>query len=124
MKTTTYRLSIVTVSIAALMFATTPKPARAGELPSTPDGTIEAVAKALADSHPEILWEALPPSYRTDITEITHPASVQWFYFDHSHDPDRARAFDVYFAWLDAGKPPSELRSHESWLPWRAGDPP
>ncbi len=40
-------------------------------IPATPDGTVMALAQNLADNHPEILWEALPASYRTDITEIT-----------------------------------------------------
>jgi len=40
-------------------------------IPATPDGTVKAVARNLADNHPEILWEALPASYRADITELT-----------------------------------------------------
>jgi hypothetical protein len=40
-------------------------------LPETPDGTVLAVAKHLADHDPGILWEALPASYRTDITDLT-----------------------------------------------------
>lgn len=40
-------------------------------LPSSPDGTIEVIALNLADNHPEILWEAMPESYRADINEIT-----------------------------------------------------
>ncbi len=40
-------------------------------IPATPDGTVMAVAQNLADNRPEILWEALPESYRTDITELT-----------------------------------------------------
>jgi hypothetical protein len=40
-------------------------------IPATPDGTVMAVAQNLADNHPEILWEALPASYRADITELT-----------------------------------------------------
>jgi hypothetical protein len=41
------------------------------KIPDTADGTIKTVATQLADSHPEILWEALPPSYRADINELT-----------------------------------------------------
>jgi hypothetical protein len=40
-------------------------------IPDTADGTIKAVAMQLADNHPEIIWEALPPSYRADINELT-----------------------------------------------------
>ena len=32
--------------------------ASAAKIPSTPDGTVKAVSTALADNHPEILWEA------------------------------------------------------------------
>ena len=39
--------------------------------PTSPDGTVEAIAVSLADNHPEILCEALPESYRTDINELT-----------------------------------------------------
>ncbi|MGD9253457.1 MAG: hypothetical protein PVG92_05945 [Holophagae bacterium] len=46
-------------------------PAAGPKIPDTADGTIKAVATQLADSHPEILWEALPPSYRADINELT-----------------------------------------------------
>lgn len=43
----------------------------AATLPDTPEGTVRAVTNAIADGHPEILWEALPASYQQDITEIT-----------------------------------------------------
>ncbi len=47
-------------------------PALAVEIPDSPEGTVTAVAEALADRHPEVLWQALPPSYQKDITELTH----------------------------------------------------
>ena len=40
-------------------------------LPETPDGTVVVIAQQLLDHNPEIIWEALPKSYRTDINEIT-----------------------------------------------------
>jgi hypothetical protein len=40
-------------------------------LPETPDGTVVVIAQQLLDHHPEIIWEALPKSYRADINEIT-----------------------------------------------------
>ena len=40
-------------------------------LPETPDGTVVVIAQQLLDHHPEIIWDALPDSYRTDINEIT-----------------------------------------------------
>jgi hypothetical protein len=49
-------------------------PASAG-LPDSPDGTVKEVLQALADRHPEILWQALPLSYQQDITELTHAAA-------------------------------------------------
>ncbi len=55
---------------AILVVATLPS--LAVELPDTPDGTVRAVAEALADRHPEVLWQALPPTYQKDITELTH----------------------------------------------------
>ncbi len=47
-------------------------PAHSIEIPDTPDGTARAVTAALADRHPEVLWQALPPTYQKDITELTH----------------------------------------------------
>jgi hypothetical protein len=62
-------------------------------IPDTPDGTVVAVAQNMADNHPEILWEALPESYRADITEITR-------LFAAKMDPeiyDRAMAIALSF---------------------------
>jgi hypothetical protein len=39
--------------------------------PASPDTTVEIVAANLANNHPEIVWEALPESYRADINELT-----------------------------------------------------
>lgn len=57
--------------LAALVLAVA-APALSIEIPDTPDGTVRAVSMALADRHPEVLWQALPPSYQKDITELTH----------------------------------------------------
>jgi hypothetical protein len=57
--------------LAALVVAVA-APALSIEIPDTPDGTVRAVNSALADRHPEVLWQALPPSYQKDITELTH----------------------------------------------------
>lgn len=40
--------------------------------PSTPDATVLHVSRQLAEGHPEVLWNALPPSYREDLTGLTH----------------------------------------------------
>jgi len=45
--------------------------AAAPTIPDTPDGTVTFVAQNLVDHHPEVIWQALPESYRQDITEIT-----------------------------------------------------
>jgi hypothetical protein len=59
------------VAVAAVLLLAT-LPVCAADLPSSPDGTVMAVAEALADRHPEVLWQALPPTYQKDITELTH----------------------------------------------------
>lgn len=39
-------------------------------VPSTPDGTVTAVAAALADGKPQVLWTAMPASYQKDVTGL------------------------------------------------------
>lgn len=58
-------------ALAVLLLAAA-APALSIEIPDTPDGTVRAVNSALADRHPEVLWQALPPTYQKDITELTH----------------------------------------------------
>ncbi len=43
----------------------------APQLPDSPDGTMEAVAAAVADGHPEVLWDAMPPTWREDLETLT-----------------------------------------------------
>jgi len=57
-------LTVLVVAAAA--------PALSIEIPDTPDGTARAVTAAVADGHPEVLWQALPTRYQKDITELTH----------------------------------------------------
>jgi hypothetical protein len=45
--------------------------APAAELPETAEGTVKAVASELAEGRPEVLWLALPESYRNDLDELT-----------------------------------------------------
>jgi hypothetical protein len=45
-----------------------PKP-QTVNIPSTPDGTVTAVAHAVADGKLEAVWQALPESYQGDINE-------------------------------------------------------
>ncbi len=56
------------VAVAAAFAA----PVTATELPDSPDGTVRVVMEQLVDRKPEIIWQALPPSYQQDITELTH----------------------------------------------------
>ncbi|HOC43847.1 MAG TPA: hypothetical protein PKJ99_12600 [Thermoanaerobaculales bacterium] len=58
--------------IVAFLLIAVAAPAHPIEIPDTPDGTARTVAAALADRHPEVLWQALPPTYQRDITELTH----------------------------------------------------
>jgi len=58
--------------VLAVLFIATAAPALSIEIPDTPEGTARAVTAALADRHPEVLWQALPPTYQRDITELTH----------------------------------------------------
>jgi hypothetical protein len=46
--------------------------ATADQIPSSPDGTVRFVAEKVADGHPEVVWEALPETYQTDINDLTH----------------------------------------------------
>ncbi|MEX2142540.1 MAG: hypothetical protein WD894_25020 [Pirellulales bacterium] len=39
-------------------------------IPSTPDGTVQAVTSELANDRPQVVWRALPASYQTDIREV------------------------------------------------------
>ncbi len=68
---TPYPKNLLCHILAALVVAVA-APALSIEIPDTPDGTVRAVSAALADRHPEVLWQALPPTYQKDITELTH----------------------------------------------------
>jgi hypothetical protein len=46
----------------------------AGPLPEAPDAAIEAISLRLGEGDAGVLWEALPESYRGDLTEIIHEA--------------------------------------------------
>lgn len=41
-------------------------------VPNTPDGTILACAKGLADKNPGVIWNAMPASYQADVTGLVH----------------------------------------------------
>jgi hypothetical protein len=41
-------------------------------LPDDAAGTVRAVVEHLAESRPDVLWEALPPSYQDDVHALVH----------------------------------------------------
>ena len=48
--------------------------AKAGKagVPSTPDGTVRAVADGLKADRPRIVWDALPATYQQDVSDLIH----------------------------------------------------
>jgi hypothetical protein len=53
----------------------------AADPPATADQAVTVVARGLAANRPEVLWQALPESYRRDVTSLVHEAAA-------SHDAD------------------------------------
>ncbi len=73
MQTTSHRLTIAPLILMAAFGCARNADSTAKEptIPDSPEGTVLAVAEALQNNHAEILWTALPESYRADISEIT-----------------------------------------------------
>ncbi|HEX5043579.1 MAG TPA: hypothetical protein VFV75_11770 [Candidatus Polarisedimenticolaceae bacterium] len=44
-------------------------------VPDTPDGTVRFVATGLAESRPQVLWQALPSSWQADVTALLHESA-------------------------------------------------
>ena len=63
------RTSTTVAAILGLISVAAVPATAGGDLPGTPDGTVRAVAEALGDHKPQILWHALPSTYQKDITE-------------------------------------------------------
>jgi len=55
-------------ALATLALAICTAPAHA----ESPEATARRVAAGLADHQPAVLWDALPPSYQRDVTELVH----------------------------------------------------
>jgi hypothetical protein len=49
----------------------------AAGLPQTPDGAVYAVANGLAANHPEVIWQALPASYQSDVNGLVREFADQ-----------------------------------------------
>ncbi|MCD4747790.1 MAG: hypothetical protein K8R59_00320 [Thermoanaerobaculales bacterium] len=58
--------------IAVIAFVACGQGSAGQGFPSSPEDTITHVANRMAEGHPEVMWQALPAGYRTDITELTH----------------------------------------------------
>ena len=61
----------ITCVLAAGCAKTGAAPAPPQGLPDSPDGTVKVIAENLVNHQPEIIWQALPESYRNDIVELT-----------------------------------------------------
>lgn len=46
-------------------------------VPDTPDGTLLACAEAFTKNKPGVIWEAMPASYRKDVTSLVHDAAAK-----------------------------------------------
>ncbi len=55
-------------------------------VPDTPDGTAKAVMNGIAENKPDIIWEAMPESYRKDVNDLIHK-------FAEEMDPDVYKKF-------------------------------
>ena len=77
MQNTVFRLATISLILIAAVGCARDADSTINEvtISDSPDGTVLAVAEALQNDHAEILWTALPKSYRQDITEITRAFS-------------------------------------------------
>jgi len=41
-------------------------------VPDTPDGAVKAVVEGLSNNQPEVVWAAMPASYRKDLNDVVH----------------------------------------------------
>ncbi len=66
LRTAWFPLALVAVSCASL---------GSPRVPDTPDGTLRFVATGLAESRPQVLWQALPRSWQADVTAVLHESA-------------------------------------------------
>jgi hypothetical protein len=56
-----------------------------GAIPETPDGAVRHVLAGLHENRPDVVWDALPPSYQRDVNDLVnlsarrlHPEAWRW----------------------------------------------
>jgi hypothetical protein len=65
------RLSVIGLLFAFCVVSVgCPGGSSAPTVPGTPEGTVEVVAKSLADKQPGVLWNAMPASYQKDVNDL------------------------------------------------------
>ncbi len=69
------RLNMVLCTALLVVLAPSCGQSATASVPDTPDGTVRAVAEGLADSHPEVVWYALPASYQKDVVDLVQLAA-------------------------------------------------
>ena len=77
MKKTVFRLATISLILVAALSCARDADSigKTPAIPDSPAGAVLAVAEAIQNNHAEVLWTALPESYRQDITEITRAFS-------------------------------------------------
>jgi len=85
--------------------------------PRTADETVTWVAQDLVNERPEVLWEALPPSYQADVTSVVHE-------FANAVDPEvYGKAFDVVGKTVDVLKTKKDVILGSSMFSMAQVDP-
>jgi hypothetical protein len=72
MTTKNFTITLIVAALAIVTACGGQTVATADQIPSSPDGTVRFVTEQIADGHPEVVWEALPETYRKDINDLTH----------------------------------------------------
>lgn len=63
-------ISKITFALIALMAFMSGCQGCGPSIPDSPDGTVKAITEGVENGKPEIIWEALPVSYQTDINGL------------------------------------------------------
>ena len=66
-----------TMLAALLATAVVVSSCAAAGLPQSPDGAVHNVVRGLAANHPEVMWQALPASYQSDINGLVRDFADQ-----------------------------------------------